>query len=68
MLNEEATRLGALEAGIVLVAILDLLASRLLDRSCGLRQIGRRRSRCNEASHRIYSPLDLDKWMWSGVN
>ena len=29
--GEEATRLGALEAGILLVAILDLLASHLLD-------------------------------------
>ena len=44
-----------------IVAILDLLASHLLDGSCGLGNIRRRRLRCHEALHRIYLPADLDE-------
>ena len=54
-------------AGVILVAILDLVASHLPGENC-FRKIGRRRPRCDEALRTIYSPVDLDKWMWSRVN
>ena len=53
MLNEEVTFLEAVEAGLVLVAGLELLNSHLLDGSCGLRKISRCQSRRDEALDRI---------------